>query len=82
MAEQISVLEQQREISAETLRSYLPDIQNNLPAVVGNNRAESDFSNEREILYKVLFDMKGDLNDLKKLTLELMQHGNSQKVPR
>lgn len=80
VAEQISVLEQQREISAETLRSYLPDIQNNLPAVVGNNRAESDFSNEREILYKVLFDMKGDLNDLKKLTLELMQHGNSQKV--
>lgn len=80
VAEQISVLEQQREISAETLRSYLPDIQNNLPAVVGNNRAESDFSNEREILYKVLFDMKGDLNDFKKLTLELMQHGNSQKV--
>lgn len=39
-------------------------------------KAESDFSNEREILYKVLFDMKSDLNDLKKLTLELMQNGN------
>ncbi|HQV36016.1 MAG TPA: helix-turn-helix domain-containing protein, partial [Flavobacterium sp.] len=39
---------------------------------------ESDFSNEREILYKVLFDMKSDLNDLKKLTLELMQNGSSK----
>ncbi|GLB47737.1 sigma-54 interaction domain-containing protein [Neptunitalea lumnitzerae] len=80
IAEQISVLEQERTISAETLRSYLPDATSNLPAVVGNKKAESDFSNEREILYKVLFDMKSDLNDLKKLTMELMQNGNSQKV--
>ncbi len=52
----------------------------NLPAVVNNKKAESDFSSEREILYKVLFDMKRDVNDLKKLTLELMKTGNAAKV--
>jgi len=52
----------------------------NLPAVIERRKKESDFSNEREILYKVLFDMKGDLNDLKKLTLELLQNNDSSKV--
>ena len=58
IAEQISVLEQNRTISASTLRGYLPDIGSNLPAIVSSSKKESDFSNEREILYKVLFDMK------------------------
>jgi len=81
IAEQISVLEQSRTIDAVTLKSYLPDMSSNLPAVVNNKKSEGDFSNEREILYKVLFDMKSDLNDLKKLTLELMRNGgNSEKV--
>ncbi len=80
VAEQISVLEQNRSIGAEKLRSYLPDTGTNLPAVVGSKKAESDFSSEREILYKVLFDMKSDLNDLKKLTLELMENGNNASV--
>jgi sigma54 specific transcriptional regulator, fis family len=81
VAEQISVLEQQRDISAAILRSYLPNAGTHLPSVVSTGqRGESDFSNEREILYKVLFDMKNDLNDLKKLTLELLQHGNSAQV--
>lgn len=79
VAEQISVLEQKRAITPQTLRSYLPNQSSNLPAVIENKKKESDFSNEREILYKVLFDMKNDLNDLKKLTLELMQNG-SEKV--
>lgn len=82
IAEQISVLEQNRTISASTLRGYLPDIGSNLPAIVSSSKKESDFSNEREILYKVLFDMKNDLNDLKKLTMELMQSGNSQQVQK
>jgi DNA-binding NtrC family response regulator len=47
---------------------------------VRDKKPESDFSTEREILYKVLFDMKSDLNDLKKLTMELMQNGNTSKV--
>lgn len=80
IAEQISVLEQKREISAATLQSYLPNERPQLPALVKQTFSESDFSNEREILYKVLFDMKNDLNDLKKLTMELMRNGNSQKV--
>ncbi|MCM5662669.1 sigma-54 interaction domain-containing protein [Galbibacter mesophilus] len=81
IAEQISVLEQNRSISYETLRGYLPDAGSNLPAVIKNQKSDSDFSSEREILYKVLFDMKSDLNDLKKLTLELMKDGtNGEKV--
>ncbi|AWX43977.1 Alginate biosynthesis transcriptional regulatory protein AlgB [Flagellimonas maritima] len=81
IAEQVSVLEKERNISAATLNSYLPNSNSsNLPAVVGQNKKESDFSNEREILYKVLFDMKGDLNDLKKLTLELLKNNDSEKV--
>ena len=69
VAEQISVLETNRDISAATLQSYLPVQGNNLPSVIKDKKSESDFSTEREILYKVLFDMKSDLNDLKKLTL-------------
>jgi len=80
IAEQISVLEQERIIGPERLKEYLPDIGSNLPAVISEKKKESDFSNEREILYKVLFDMKSDLTDLKKLTLKLMESGNTQKV--
>jgi transcriptional regulator with PAS, ATPase and Fis domain len=76
IAEQISVLETNRDISAQKLTHYLPFDGNNLPSLIGGKKAESDFSSEREILYKVLFDMKSDLNDLKKLTMELMQNGN------
>ncbi len=81
IAEQISVLEKSRNISWSTLNAYLPNANSsNLPAVIGQKKAESDFSNEREILYKVLFDMKRDLNDLKKLTLELMKNNDGDKV--
>ncbi len=78
VAEQISVLETNRDISAAILQSYLPaNHDRQLPSLIENKKAESDFSSEREILYKVLFDMKSDLNDLKKLTLELMQGDKS-----
>lgn len=80
IAEQISVLEQKRSISAKDLKAYLPDIGSNLPAVIADKKKSGDFSNEREILYKVLFDMKNDLNDLKKLTMKLMENGNHQEV--
>ena len=80
IAEQVSVLEESRLITLATLNSYLPNSSNsNLPAVIGSEKKEGDFSTEREILYKVLFDMKSDLNDLKKLTLELLKH-DSEKV--
>jgi transcriptional regulator with PAS, ATPase and Fis domain len=73
-AEQISVLETKREISLQTLMSYLPTDGSHLPSVIKDKKSD-DFSTERDILYKVLFDMKSDLNDLKKLTLELMKNG-------
>ncbi|TYA74885.1 sigma-54 interaction domain-containing protein [Seonamhaeicola marinus] len=82
IAEQLSVLEQNRTISASTLQNYLPNTSSNLPAVVKTTKSESDFSSEREILYKVLFDMKSDLNDLKKLTMELMKSGNVKDVEK
>jgi len=83
IAEQISVLEEGRNISLAILNSYLPNAGNsNLPAVIKQGKSESDFSNEREILYKVLFDMKGDLTDLKKLTLELLKNNDTQKVQK
>jgi transcriptional regulator with PAS, ATPase and Fis domain len=82
VAEQISVLEQNRIITPDTLRNYLPNMGSNLPAVIKTSKSESDFSSEREILYKVLFDMKSDLNDLKKLTMELMKTGNAQDVKK
>ncbi len=83
VAEQISVLEQERIIPPHVLANYLPNVgRSNLPAVIESPKSDSDFNSEREILYKVLFDMKNDLNDLKKLTLELMQSGNAQKVQK
>lgn len=81
VAEQISVLEESRAISLSTLNGYLPHANDsNLPAVIERESKKGDFSNEREILYKVLFDMKADLNDLKKLTLEMLNSGDSDKV--
>ena len=79
VAEQISVLEQDRLLSTNSLRPYLPNMGAQLPALVEGKKEQSDFASEREILYKVLFDMKSDLNDLKKLTLELMNQDISKE---
>ena len=77
------VLERERSINKETLINYLPNSQNsNLPAIIKKGQDNSDFSNEREILYKVLFDMKSDLNDLKKLTMELMKNDNMSEFQK
>lgn len=82
VAEQISVLESSRMIDLEILQTYLPTMGSNFPSVLGKNKSKSDFSTEREILYKVLFDMKSDLNDLKKLTMELMKSDNQGDVQK
>ena len=73
VAEQISVLEKERELNSQILRAYLPDMGAQLPVVRSGEKESGDFASEREILYKVLFDMKNDLNDLKKLTLESLK---------
>lgn len=81
IAEQISIMEENRIISSEIIAQYLPNISGNLPMVVGNSSSSNnDFANERDIMYKILFDMRNDINDLKKLTLDLMQNGNSTEV--
>ena len=79
LAEQISVIEEERTISGIKLQQYLPDNNGNLPAVVGGKK-ENDFSTERDIMYKILFDMRNDINDLKKLTLDLMKSGDIEEV--
>ncbi len=72
LVEQISVIESKREIDEITIQSYLPVISENLPSVISKN--EESIS-ERDIMYKFLFDMKSDLNDLKKLVHELINKG-------
>ena len=72
IAEQMSVLEKDRLIAVDKLRYYLPTDNTQLPALVDSDKSSSDFASEREILYKVLFDMKSDLNDLKQLTRDLL----------
>ncbi|AZJ33609.1 transcriptional regulator [Tenacibaculum mesophilum] len=81
IAEQVSIVEEDRLITPEKLIQYLPENRSNLPAVVGDRTtSQSDFANERDIMYKILFDMRNDINDLKKLTLDLMQNGDSEQV--
>jgi transcriptional regulator with PAS, ATPase and Fis domain len=76
ITEQISIIESDREISAEVLQDYLPDYTAvKLPAII-KKEEEKSFSSEREILYKILFDMKSDMNDLKKLVHDLIKSGN------
>jgi transcriptional regulator with PAS, ATPase and Fis domain len=73
ITEQISIIESMREIDEETIKKYLPDYQSvKLPALYEKPIDEKTFNTEREILYKVLFDMKNDMNDLKRLVAEIM----------
>jgi transcriptional regulator with PAS, ATPase and Fis domain len=75
ITEQISIIESEREIVASNLRNYLPDYGGGkLPALIKKDEDKA-FSSEREILYKILFDMKSDMNDLKKLVFDLIRHG-------
>ena len=77
VTEQISIIEQEREITAPILLHYLPDYhKTRLPALIDKGKVNEDtFNSEREILYKVLFDMKSDMNDLKKLVAQIMDKG-------
>ena len=79
LAEQISIIEEERSVSSAKLKQYLPSNDGNLPAIIGGKK-ETDFSNERDIMYKILFDMRNDINDLKKLTLDLIKNGNLEEV--
>lgn len=81
ITEQISIIERERLIDTETLSKYLPLNENLLPAIYPKHeKEENTFSSEREILYKVLFDMKKDMTDLKKLVLDLVHDSDTNIV--
>ncbi len=86
VTEQISVIEQDRKIDVATLQNYLPQQhESNLPTIFGQQQRQEErsFANEREILYQVLFDMKKDMADMKKVIAELManRHAEPQSHP-
>ncbi len=75
MAEQLSVLAKDKRISATTLKQFLPPISTNrMPILASASAGTSEFANEREMLYKLFFDMKKDVTELKRLFLELIQN--------
>ncbi|UYQ91078.1 sigma-54 dependent transcriptional regulator [Chitinophaga horti] len=81
MAEQISVLSQDKMVNAAALRNFLPEAPsvNRLPVLASAGAGPSqsgDFANEREILYKLFFDMKKDVTELKKMFFEMLQNPN------
>ena len=80
VTERISVIEEKREITADILRQYLPNLDTaRYPVLVKPENEQKVFSSEREILYQVLFDMKKDVNELKKLVHDIM--GGNVPVP-
>ena len=79
VADQISAIEKENTISSETLKRYLIDIHStSLPAIIEGNKP-NDFSNEREILYKVLFDMKKEMNEMKTLLNDIINQNPNIK---
>ncbi|MEE9349095.1 MAG: sigma-54 dependent transcriptional regulator [Flavobacteriaceae bacterium] len=74
ITEQLSVIEENRQISASVIKDYLPNQSSFLPTLNNAQDPQLNFANEREIFYKIMLDMRSDINDLKKLTLDLMQN--------
>lgn len=77
VAEQISVIESTREVNAITLNKYLPEQMkgNHLPMVINEKKKNNHFS-ERDILYKVLFEMKNDVTEMKRVIVDLINNNN------
>ena len=80
MAFQISIIEKNRDVNALTLESHLPEKNSNIPTLF-KDKSKADLS-EREILYKVLFDMKNDLNELKKITHNLITESSNNSLEK
>jgi len=81
IAEQVSVLSTDRIVTKEVLFGFLPKSRSSqLPALIGNGQGQSNGSDsysERELLYKIMFDMKNDITDLKKILYQIVQSGNN-----
>jgi DNA-binding NtrC family response regulator len=80
VAEQVSALEKSRVITADVLRQYLSPVASSAPTMTTSGMGGEDFANERELLYKILFDMRSDINDVKRMLAELM-HGSAHHTP-
>lgn len=80
ITEQISILEESRILNGEKLHQYLPIFEGSKLPALYNRVDEQTFNSEREILYKVLFDMKNDVNDLKSLVNDLIKHGADSPI--
>ena len=81
VAEQISALEKSRVITADVLASYLAPTHSSAPTMTSANISGEDFSTERELLYKILFDMRSDINDLKRMLSDLMRGAHVPQQP-
>ena len=81
LVEQMTVVEQERSVNSVKLAEYIP-MQTQLPAVIqkGSGISSNEFNSEREIMYKILFDMRNDLNDLKSLTSELIKNRGNEDL--
>lgn len=80
ITEQLSIIERERNINAATLQNYLPDYYDSrLPALANDVVDQKTFATEREILYKILFDLKNDVQDMKKLVFDIMQSTSSDE---
>ncbi len=75
ITEQISIIEQSRLITGPILQKYLPSENRDLPVLYNNKEQQGGDFSERELLYKVLFDMKRDINELKKLVVDIIDQG-------
>ena len=78
VAEQVSFLARDREVDAGQLREYMPTGGRSLPTLTGSGDTGGSFANEREILYKILFDMKRDMNDLKRVVYGILERGGGK----
>ena len=86
VTEQICVLETENFVNEFTLEKYLPNIENQLPMLLGKNDGSYDGLSERDIFYKVLVDLRRDVNDLKKVVFGLLDNSepnqNNQNIPK
>ena len=81
VAEQISAIEQSRNITADILRRYLPNEEYSVRTISGGNESYENMATERELLYKILFDMRNDINDLKRMMTEAMMGRSTPPQP-
>ncbi|HVB03847.1 MAG TPA: sigma-54 dependent transcriptional regulator [Chitinophagaceae bacterium] len=77
IAEQVSVLSEDKSVTASDLKKFLPEVNTNRLPMLISGAGSGDFSSERDILYKLFFDMKKDVNELKKMFFDLLQHPGS-----